>query len=539
MGLSYCPKTGKVQNRSRFYSTRRRHSPGMAFSFYAGLMLFMASSVTGQSSLLDRPVTIPKHNTTLYEALNLISQSAGCLFIYDSETLENDRHVRLHADHLALNKVLDGLLSDPSLSYRVIGMHILIYRMKKEPPPGNIGKPTVPGIDIIKNIVVRGHVYDRENRAPIPCATVGIAAHNTGTVTNSDGFFLLKIPDSLAGSSLVVSHLGFTNRTIPVQLISGQQADLYLERRVISIQEVIIRYIDPERIIEKAMERRKENYAVEPAYLTTFYREGVQKNNRYASYSEAVFKVYKSPFDEGERSDQVKLLKSRKIRDTVANDTVFLKLKAGVQSALQLDIVKCVAGFLDLSPPAEYTYRYSDLVSYNSRDAYAITFVQKPGLGKALYTGTLYIEKEGFAILGADFEINPSYLDLAGEDLVLKKSPRLIVQLSKITYSVSYMPYNGRYYLNHVRCDLQVATRLRNHLSSDHFTTFLELATCNIDTMGVVKFPKQEILKPGVVFSDQLFGSNDAFWGGLNIIAPEAKLGEALSRIIGKIEEIR
>jgi hypothetical protein len=503
------------------------------------LLLFVATTAAGQAPLLDRPVTIPRHNTTLYEALNLLSQSTGCLFIYDSETLESDKRVRLHADHQPLNKVLDGLLSDPSLAYRVIGMHILIYRVKKDPPPGNTVQPSLPGTEVIQNIVARGHIYDRENRAPIPYATVGIAENNIGTVTNSDGFFLLKIPDSLAGSSLVVSHLGFMNRTIPVQLISGQQADLYLDRRTISIQEVIIRYIDPEVIIEKAMERRKENYAVEPAFLTTFYREGVQKNNRYTSYSEAVFKVYKSPFDLGEHADQVKLLKSRKVRDTVANDTVFLKLKAGVQSALQLDIVKCVAGFLDLTPPAEYTYRYSDLVSYNARDAYAITFVQKPGLEKALYTGTVYIEKEGFAILGADFEINPSYLDLAGEDLVLKKSHRLIVKLRKITYSVSYMPYNGRYYLNHVRCDLQVTTRLRNHLSSDHFTTFLELATCKIDTTGVAKFPRQEILKPGVVFSDQPFGSHDSFWGGLNVIAPEAKLGEALSRIIGKIEEIR
>jgi hypothetical protein len=281
------------------------------------------------------------------------------------------------------------------------------------------------------------------------------------------------------------------------------------------------------------------NYAVDPVYLTTFYREGVQKNNACASYSEAVFKVYKSPVGTGEHADQVKLLKSRKIQDAGLQDTVFLKLKAGVQSALQLDIVKCIPGFLDQRPPVEYNYHYSNLVSYNSRDAYAITFVQKADIKEALYSGTVYIEKESFAILGADFEINPDYIDIAASDLVLKKSHRLIVKLKKINYKVSYMSFNNRYYLQHARCDIEVTTRLRHRLSGDHFNTFLELATCNIDTAGVVKFPRQEVLKPNVVFSDQPYGGDDAFWAGFNIITPEAKLTEALRGMIGKIEEIR
>ena len=539
MGLLSFSKIKKAQNRIKFCKYRLRHYCFETSIFNAGLLMFLVNTAFGQAPLLEKTISIHKQNTTLYEALNLISQNAECFFIYNSETIESDKRVRLHADNQPLNKVLDNILSNPGLAYKVLGKHILIYRAKTEAPPVNKIQQAIPGTDIIKYVAIRGHIYDHENKAPIPFATIGIVEENIGTVTNNDGFFTLKIPDSLVGTSLVVSHLGYMSQQIPVLLLKEQQIDLYLDRRVISIQEVIIRYIDPNLIIEKAMEQRKMNYAVEPAYLTTFYREGVQKNNKYTSYSEAVFKVYKSPYDVSDYSDQVKLLKSRKIRDSNSADTVFLKLKAGVQSALQLDIVKCIPGFLDQTPPLEYTYKYSDLVSYNARDAYAITFVQNADLKKALYSGTVYIEKEGFAILGADFEINPAYLDIAAEDLVLKKSHRLIVKLKKINYSVSYMPFNGRYYLNHARCDIQVATRLRHHLSSYNFNTFLELATCNIDTSNVVKFSKQEILKPGVVFSDQPYSGNDAFWGDYNIITPEAKLSEALLGIIGKIEEIK
>lgn len=535
--LSY-PKTGSRQSRISFWFCHRFHPFFRASLLVASLNLLAATLVNAQEPLLDKAITIEKQSTTLYGALNLISKNSDCLFIYDSEVVKSDKRVKLQAENQPLSEVLDNILSLPGLSYKVLGRHILIYKPVHEPAPPAKIEPATPGLEMMKYIVIKGRIYDHENRSPIPYATVGIVEENIGTITNSDGFFLIKIPDSLAGTSLVVSHLGYLSQQIPVRLLNDQLVDLYLRRRIISIQEVIIRYIDPVGIIEKAMEMRRANYAAGPVYLTTFYREGVQKNDKYTSYSEAVFKVYKSPYDAGSHADQVKLLKSRKVQDTAHSDTVFLKLKAGVQSALQLDIVKYVPGFLDQIAPVEYTYSYSNLVSYNARDAYAVAFVQNNGLKKPLFKGSVYIEKESFAILGADFEINPDYLDLAAAELVLKKSHRLKVKLKKVRYTVSFMPYNGRYYLGHARCDIEVTTRLKHHLWADHFYTFLELATCNIDTAGVVKFPKQQLLKPGVVFSDQPYKANDDFWRNFNIIAPEAKLSDALSGIIGKIEQI-
>jgi len=538
MGLLYCRKIKRTQRRINQTAHRGLTAFIAACICYAGFFLFPATA-WAQTSLLEKNITLPKQHTSLYNALNLISDKSGCLFIYDSQVVESDKRVKLHADNEPLRKVLDEILENPELSYRVIGQHILIYRETHETQAAKPVQPVVTRQDTIKFIMVRGHIIDNENKTPVPFAAIGIAEQNIGTITNADGYFELKVPASFAGSALLVSHLGFLSQAIPVQLIKEQKVDIYLTRRIISIQEVIIRYIDPNTIIAKAMEQRKVNNSLEPVYTTSFYREGVQKNNRYLSYSEAVFKVYKSSFEHGEFADQVKLMKSRKIQNSEINDTVYLKLKGGVLSALQLDIIKSLPGFLDVTQAGQYNYTYSDLISYNSNDAYAITFVQKEDIQEALYSGTIYIDKESFAVLGAEFEVNPKYLDLAAESLVLKKSRRLVVKLEKISYSVSYTPFNGKYFLNHVRCDMKLKTRMRKHLSSDNFTTYLELATCHIDTANVVKFARQEVLKPGVVFSDAPFNNDNSFWGDYNVIAPEAKLSEALSKIIGKIEEIR
>jgi len=550
MGLLYYLKTRKTQRRinlpvvdthsiySKCLNTRRVSD---TLTFYCiAFLLFFISPAVAQESLLEKAISIPKQHTTLYNALNLISEKADCLFIYDSQIIESDKRVKLHAENQSIKQVLDNILADPEITYKVIGQHILIYKVKSEKPNADHHAQQInPTKDTVTSLIIKGHIYDDENKTAIPYATIGILEENIGTITNADGYFTLKIPASYSGSSLVVSHMGYMSHSIPIQLIYEQKVDIFLERRIISIQEVIIRYIDPKSIIEKALDQRQVNNNREPVYMTSFYREGVQKNNRYISYSEAVFKVYKSSYALSEYSDQVKLLKSRKIQNDEARDTVYVKLKAGVLSALQLDIAKVVPDFLDQTPPVNYTYTYSDLISYNSKDAYAITFEQNKGIEEPLYKGTLYVDKQSFAILGADFEINPAFLDKAVDNLVLKKSRRLIVKLEKINYSVNYTPFNGKYYLNHVRCDIRLKTRLRHHISFDNFNTFLELATCNIDTVNVVKFAKQEVIKPGIVFSDAPYRNNDSFWNDYNIIAPEEKLSEALSRIIGKIEEIK
>jgi len=506
----------------------------------SGTLLFLLPvyTVVGQTSLLSKTISIPRQSTTIYKALNLISEKADVFFVYDSQVVESDKHIKLFAEHQTIKQVLDNLLANPDLQYREIGQHILIYRrIQVIQPPGQI-TPVVPIRDTIRQIILKGYVFDNQSKNPLPYANIGIEKENLGTVTNADGYFVLKVPPELIGSTLVVSHLGFMSRKIPTRLLDEQQVDIFLDRRVISIQEVIIRYVDPTIIVAKAMQVRKDNYSLDPVFMTTFYREGVQKNDRFLNYSEAVFKVYKSPVDMSEHFDQVKLIKSRKVQNVNQEDTINLKLKAGVLTGLQLDIVKCIPSFLDQSQMSLYNYTYSDLVSNNSQDVYAISFVQKNGIDDALFVGTLYIDKESYAILGADFEINPAYLDKAANDMVLKKSRNIIVKLEKINYTIRYTSFNGRYYLNHARGEIQLRTRIRNHFSSNKFTTFLEIATCQIDTVNVMRFGRQEVIKPDVVFTDAPFVYDYQFWGDYNIITPEEKLNEALSRIKSKIEKI-
>jgi len=533
----FCPinhqQQGRASGRIRLPDTAML----IGLVFFAGLYFGVVNPLSAQENLLDGRITLNRIHSTLYEALNRIGEEAGCTFVYDSRIVDNEKKVRINAVDEPLSKILDRLLDDPSLEYKVIGKHLLIYRSTTVLPDSE-EIVQVRSIDTVKPLTIKGYVIDNLNREPVPFATVGIPDQKVGTITNTDGYFILKVPPAFSGSSLVVSHLGFVSQSIPLQLINEQKVDFYMNRRVISIQEVIIRYVDPVTIVGKAIEQRKLNYNSEPVYLTSFYREGVQKNGQTINYSEAVFKVYKSSYDKDDTYDQVKLLKSRKFQNTAASDTVLLKLKAGIRAGLQLDIIKNLPDFLDPEQLALYDFTYSDLVSYEDQDAYAITFSSNINIEDAFYTGTLYIEKERFAILGVDFEVNPLTIDRAASQLVQKKSKHIKVKFEKISYSVKYSLYNGIYYPNHARSELRIKTRLRNRLSYDHFTTFMEIVTCGIDTTNVSRFERQEVVRPDAVFSDATYLYDHSFWEDYNFVAPEARIEEALSRIQGKIDAI-
>lgn len=73
------------------------------------------------------------------------------------------------------------------------------------------------------------------------------------------------------------------------------------------------------------LDERRSNYSQHPIYLTTFYREGVERKKGLVGLTEAVFKVYKASYHSNALADQVKLLKMRRISNEQEKDTLITK----------------------------------------------------------------------------------------------------------------------------------------------------------------------------------------------------------------------
>ncbi|HOP03974.1 MAG TPA: carboxypeptidase-like regulatory domain-containing protein [Tenuifilaceae bacterium] len=492
------------------------------------LTLFFSPTIA-QDSIFLKKVSVESKGKTIYQTLNQISDSIGYFFIYDSRVVDSDKCVQILVKDMPLRMVLNTILNDSTIRYKTIKNHILIYKnevtiIETDTPP----KPIQ---------TIKGQVFDAQTKEPIPYVSVGIVELGIGNVTNSDGLFILKVPDGVAGFSLTVSHIGYKSQNLPAELITKDKIDIFLNVEHISIQEVIIRNVDPLSLIKQALRSVPDNYMQSSAYLTTFYREGVQKGNKYINYSEGVFKVYKSAYSKGIESDQLKLLKSRKIQNIDRSDTLIVKLKGGLSSSLILDIIKNPPTFLDPDFFQYYNYYKYDITTINNRSAYAIEFEQKETVSDPLFKGVIYIDMESLAILGATFQINPKHVKKSADQLIAKRNRKYVIKPEVVNYSVSYNEINGYLYLSHIRGDLVFKYRKRRQLFFSSFKTFMEMATSSVDTVNVKRFFRREVEKTSNVFLDNSYEYDDSFWADFNHIAPEDNLYEMLKKINLKIEQ--
>ena len=486
--------------------------------------------------ILDREVQLPKAKATTYELLNRITDLTGFFFIYDSDVLNSEKKVNFPGGRHTVRESIYLITKDQNVQIKVINRHILLY--KKETPYATATKFPSELNESPNFMIAKAVVRDAQTKEPIPYVSASIDEIGIGTITNQSGEFMLKIPLSDTIQNIQISHVGYNQQIIPVELFLNNTIDIYMQTKIVPLKDVIVGIVNPQKIIREMLNNRPVNNQSEPVYLTNFYREGIEKKNTMVSLTEAVFQVYKTGFD-SPVEDQVKLLKMRKISNENETDSIILKMRAGIDASLRLDIIKHLPDFLDLDEENPYTYSKIDMTVTDSGLAHVIAFEQKPGIMEPLYKGELYIDADNSALLVAHFEIDSRYIDKA-TNLILKKPQGVDIKPEKADYSVYYKYWNGKYYLNYIRGDLTFKVKSKKVFfqPSKSIQTFFEMAVCKIDTVDVKKFPRKESIPTRNVFSETKFQYDNRFWDDFNVILPEGKLYEAISRISSKIEEM-
>lgn len=92
-------------------------------------------------------------------------------------------------------------------------------------------------VAVSQSTVVSGRVIDAATGDPIPFANVIFKGHSTGSTTNFEGFYEMKI--GLPVDSVLCSYIGYKPKTKAIDAGQSQVIDFQLEEDVISLQEVI------------------------------------------------------------------------------------------------------------------------------------------------------------------------------------------------------------------------------------------------------------------------------------------------------------
>jgi hypothetical protein len=495
------------------------------------LLLILPQRVDCQRSILDSTFTFLAGTVKTGNALDIITKQTGYNFTYDSRLINQEKKTVMTFRDTKLRVVLDSILKNDSLVFSVIDKYIIISR------PDRARASAADSTSGGKVEYITGKIVDDETSEPMPFATLAIKNKSKGTVTNNNGDFGLKITSDLFNDTLSVSYMGYEGRDIPVRKAFGNNLTISMKKEFISIPEIIIRNQNPQEILDKTLKSISKNYGNTPALMTGFYREGVLRKSELQTYSEAILQIYKSAYSGTLFGDQIKVYKSRKIENSDRSDTLAIRLKAGLSTCLELDGAKNEFDFLRRESMADYSYRITDIVTYDEESAYAIEFEQHENVDQPLFKGTIYINTADYGILDAEFEINSRLIHKMKSSFISATTRRFDTWPVSVKYSVSYRKMNNRYFLNHVRGDLVFVSSRKKKLFNSQFKVFFELAITETVLTNVSRFDREELAPIHSIFSKTITNYDPSFWGNQDFLRPEDNLLESLKNMNVKLQE--
>lgn len=527
-------------NQSVFFQSQNKVTMGLKTKrgFPAVLLLLMLLFAPVEHSLSQDlsnvNVTLKAANKPLHAVLDDLTAQSGYYFTFDSRLTDSRKRVSIDMKNASLQTVIDTLFGVPNLSWRIINKNIVLFPISARVP--TVSSDTVEkGSNLLK---VQGNVSDLKSGKPLAYATIAVMDTYYGTISNEDGRFILRIPDTLNQPVLVSSYIGYRNHYIPISIASDELVEIRMNRNLISLQEVIIRYQDPAGLLSEAIKRIPKNYLAESSGMQAYYREKVNKDDKTMSFSEAVVEIAKAPYTGSLAHERSRILKGRKITNIDLQDTVVFKIRSGLSTMLQLDIIKNPPDFLSEGFQLLYDLRYSDVVSFKDKLVYVISFRQKESIDETLFRGNLYIDRETLAVIAADFEYDPVRLGREERMFVTKKSRGVKIRPVSAGYHVEYKMSGDALHLSQVQGKVVFKVRKRRQWVASKYEISLELAITHTNPGTPPQIRYSEQLKPSTIMSEQQFEYDPDFWGDYTTITPEASLTEALKMIEKSMLEI-
>lgn len=382
--------------------------------------------------------------------------------------------------------------------------------------------------------VISGTVKDRKSNKKIEYASISVPGTNIGTITNTDGEFVLKIHGSSQARYVEVSHVGYANSRYDIK--GGNESDVVILLTANSnrLKEVVVKTADPLDLVREAIGKVGDNYSDRANLLTGFYRETIRKRRSYISISEAVIEVYKTPYKERWiTQDRVQIYKGRQLMSIKPSDTLAVKFQGGPTLSTYADIVKNPDVMLDPETLHFYKFAMDDVVMIEERPHYVVSFVPQVTLPYALYYGKLYIDRESLAFSRAEFNLSMDNRNKVTEAILRKKPYKLQFKPEEVAFLVTYRQRDGKSYLNYIRNEVQFKCDWKKRwIFSTGYTIVSEMVITDRRDDNVSNIPRKQAFKNTQSLSDQVGDFYDEnFWEDFNIIEPTESLESAVNKL--------
>ncbi|MDD4193113.1 MAG: carboxypeptidase-like regulatory domain-containing protein [Mangrovibacterium sp.] len=475
---------------------------------------------------LKKKITLHVKDQSRGNVLDEISRNAGISFSYDPSILNTDQLISADCDSTATEQILETILGD-EFRITMLGDQCIIT-LKKAGDPQLANLPVSVSSDVLR---ISGVITDAESGDVIPYASVSVMNEPFGTISNKDGVYELKIPKNYQESTIVFSCMGFIQMLLDPHTLKGETVDVELQPFNVRIGEVVVSAVNPVTVLDHFEERIFENYPDEIRLMTSFYREVLMQDRTYVNVSEAVIQILKSAYDQTSREDRIRFLKGRKSPDVQPFKWVDFKMQGGPFYMTKLDVVRTMDTFLDKEYRRFYKYELDYLIDYFGRPTYIILFEPDGKIDFPCYEGRLFIDRETYALVHAEFSLSKDGMKYARKSLIRKKPKGFNVRPLDLDYRVTYRNNDGRWSLGTAQTSARFRVRSRNDKINSVFHSVSDLLVTNHERTALKRFDKDETFLPTDIFTEMIIDYDKEFWGDFNIIQPDDDLRKALKDI--------
>ena len=384
-------------------------------------------------------------------------------------------------------------------------------------------------------ITISGKVKNNKSKKNIENVSLTVPSTNISTVTNADGSFSIKVPQSQVKNGLKAEQIGYQSLFINWQDLNKDKNNLtiFLEPIGKILKEVVVLGGDPRKIVEQALKKIPENYSDNDNVFSGFYRETVQKGNRFISISEAMVDVLKKPYrHRNTNGDKVSIAKGRTLLSPRPSDTLAVKLAGGPLMPVFLDVVKNGDHLFTIDEMDYFDFKMEKAVMIDDRMHYTINFKPTTKLSYPLHGGTFYIDGESLAISRVEFELDMSDKNKVTRSILQKKPSGLHFKPQEVSGIVTYKLIDGKSYINYLESKIRFKCDWKKRLFSSGYTTVSEMVMVDRDDSPAKKLKFDDNFKRGKIFSDiaENFWEEN-FWKEYNIIEPTESLEKAVTKL--------
>ena len=202
---------------------------------YLIVLCLCTVELSAQYSLLKQPITIHIEDKSLEEVLLVISETGEFFFSYNPAILSLQRRMTVHLNEQPIEKVLDQVIQDSSITYKEFGNHIILNR-KRATPPKEIAPPaplarTQPSPP--RAYRIRGTIVDAETRRKLAHVSLYEIYREEAAVTNEEGRFRLQFPAGTKAITLSVKHRLYMAQTLEFALKKDTSLTIEMKPRIV------------------------------------------------------------------------------------------------------------------------------------------------------------------------------------------------------------------------------------------------------------------------------------------------------------------